>query len=324
MNTIDLFCGGGGLSCGLERAGFKILAAYDWWEPALVFYNRNHKGCGAHRRDLSDVDKIIQSVKDLPPVDVIAGGPPCQDFSSAGKRNENGERANLTIAFAQIVSRIHPRIFIMENVARAAKTNTFAKAMSIFRDSGYGITEAILDASLCGVPQKRKRVFVVGILGGGNNVLTDIYKSRQRSTPMSVKEYFKDTLDISYYYRHPRSYARRAVFSVDEPSPTIRGVNRPVPSGYPGHPGDATPVFKGLRALTTRERAMIQTFPSDWVLEGNKSDLEQIIGNAVPVKLAEFVGECLMEYLDHKEQYDNLCKKNELFLFEQHARYGIT
>lgn len=114
------------------------------------------------------------------------------------------------------------------------------------------------------------------------------------------REYFGDELGFEYYYRHPRNYNRRAIFSIDEPAPTMRGVNRPVPKGYPGHPNDACKLNSSVRALTTAERALIQTFPKDFIWVGNKTDTEQMIGNAVPVKLAEFVASALLQFIPAK------------------------
>ena len=114
--------------------------------------------------------------------------------------------------------------------------------------------------------------------------------------PTTVRDWFGDTLNTETYYRHPRSYARRGIFSIDEPSPTIRGVNRPIPTGYPGHPGDAGPISQ-TRPLTTRERASIQTFPEDFRFISSKTDTEQMIGNAVPVELAHFIARAIAETL---------------------------
>lgn len=296
MTVVDLFCGGGGLSQGLQDAGHEVLAAYDWWRPALDFYNRNIRGHEARQLDLSDVAASARAIRRARP-DMIAGGPPCQDFSSAGKRDENGGRASLTTAYAEIVARVRPRVFLMENVERAIKTKTYRDALRRFKAAGYGLAVAVLDASLCGAPQARKRIVVVGGRGRDMAGLIDVYRRMQSDHQMTLREYFGDELGIDFYYRHPRSYARRGIFSVDEPSPTIRGVNRPIPDGYPGHEGDAAPVdTPGLRPLTTRERSRIQTFPAEWELVGNRSDLEQIIGNAVPCTLGEFVGNALAEF----------------------------
>lgn len=105
-----------------------------------------------------------------------------------------------------------------------------------------------------------------------------------------------DKIGIKYYYRRPRSYVRRGIFSVDEPSPTIRGVNRPMPKGYELHHNDPCQSLDGIRPLTTKERSRIQTFPADFVFRGSKTDQEQMIGNAVPVNLARFVGTAIQEY----------------------------
>lgn len=296
MRIVDLFCGGGGLSYGLEQAGHKIVAAYDWWQPALDFYNRNISSHHAYKLDLSDVERAAIEIRRWKP-EAIVGGPPCQDFSSAGKRNENGGRASLTTAYAQIVAAVRPKMFVMENVSRAIKTKIYRQALRTLKEAGYDLAVAILDASLCGVPQARRRIVVVGGLGISVSEIIDIYRAHQSHKPMTIRDYLGDELKLDYYYRHPRSYARRGIFSVDEPSPTIRGVNRPIPLGYPGHEGDAVPITTpGLRPLTTRERSRIQTFPATWDLCGRKSDVEQIIGNAVPCALGEFIGRALTAF----------------------------
>ncbi len=337
FRTIDLFCGGGGLSQGLQNAGFDIVASFDCWDAAIDFYNQNFKHHFAYQQDLSNVNASVEHIRKWNPA-IIVGGPPCQDFSSAGKRNSDGERAALTISYAKIVTTIRPQLFIMENVERALKAPTYQQAIKIFSDAGYHITIAILDASLCGVPQKRKRAVVVGSLRKPSIPLIDVYKKLQSPKPMTVRDYLGNSLGIDYYYRHPRSYARRGIFSIDEPSPTVRGVNRPIPKGYAGHPGDAAPVTTPhLRPLTTKERSLIQTFPPKWILNGVKSDVEQIIGNAVPVKLAEFIGRAIKE-VDAVGEIISESKTSvpyempdvehrpiqELMVFEQVATYRTT
>lgn len=319
MKIVDLFCGGGGLSYGLAQAGHNVVAAYDWWQPALDFYNRNIHDHHAYKLDLSNVQKSVAEIRRWKP-DAIVGGPPCQDFSSAGKRDEKGGRASLTISYAKIVTTILPKVFVMENVERAIKTKTYRNALRLFKEAGYELAVAVLDASLCGAPQARKRIVVVGGLRFSVGEMIDIYRANQSHSPMTIREYFGRDLDIDYYYRHPRSYARRGVFSVDEPSPTIRGVNRPIPQGYPGHEGDAAPITtRGLRPLTTRERSRVQTFPATWDLCGNKSDIEQIIGNAVPCALGEFIGRALTEF-DDMPRHKVISDVNTVSVFVQHDR----
>lgn len=293
--VVDLFAGGGGLSLGFTNAGYNLVGAFDSWAPACEIYAANFTRHPIIRADLSRTN-IYRKVAEFNP-NIIIGGPPCQDFSSAGKRDESLGRANLTLNFAHIIRLVEPFFFVMENVGRAINSRTFAKAKQIFKRANYGLTIRILNASLCGVPQSRKRIFVIGQKNGPDEFLAENLTKNLSQKPLTLEDFFGDKLHFDYYYRHPRSYKRRAIFSVYEPSPTIRGVNRPVPEGYPGHSGDAAPLTRSIRALTSRERCMIQTFPENYALPGNKTQVEQIIGNAVPVKLAEYVALRLKEYI---------------------------
>lgn len=315
--VVDLFAGGGGLSLGFSRAGFEVVCAIEKWQPAIEVYqeNFNHPVINI---DLLDIDKAASLIKNYAP-SLIIGGPPCQDFSSAGKRDESLGRANLTISFAEIVQKCMPEVFVMENVARAAKSKAFQVALKIFKNAGYGLTIKILNSAYCGAPQLRKRLIVVGKLGEKDSFLEKILEDGLSIEPMTLRQYFNGSLNFEHYYRHPRSYARRGIFSVDEPSPTIRGVNRPVPKGYLGHSGDPIKVNSNLRSLTTHERAKIQTFPDDFKWVGSKTDIEQVIGNAVPVKLAEYVASNIRKYLEQKE---NTYIQNQLF--QECAKYSAT
>ena len=294
MKTLDLFCGCGGLSLGFQNAGFQIHSAFDVWDKAIEIYNLNF----SHKAELLDLSTISHLyLSELRP-DLIIGGPPCQDYSSAGKRDENNGRADLTITFAELVCGISPKWFVMENVDRIVKSATLQKAIDVFKGGDYGLTQIVLDASKCGVPQKRKRFFMIGELHGEDNFLYNALISNLSDKSMTIYDYLDDELETEYYYRHPRSYARRGIFSIHEPSSTIRGVNRPIPSTYKVHDGDATNDLSQVRVLTTKERARLQTFPADFEFQGTKTDLEQIIGNAVPVNLANYVASCLFKYIN--------------------------
>jgi len=293
MNAVDLFAGCGGLSLGIIRAGVNVSSAYDNWLPAVTCYqtNFNHPIISF---DLTDVSAAVLEIGRWMP-DMIMGGPPCQDFSHAGLRSE-GSKAKLTQSFARIVASVRPTWFLMENVDRIQKSESMAEARLIFKEAGYGLSEHVLNASYCGVPQRRKRFFCIGRLDQQDGFMGSTIAARLSSTAMTLRDYLGDALGVDYYYRHPRNYSRRAVFSIDEPAATIRGVNRPIPKGYHGHPGDAVALGAGLRPLTTAERALVQTFPPKFQWIGSKTDIEQIVGNAVPPKLAEFVGNAIMSF----------------------------
>lgn len=309
MNAVDLFCGCGGLSLGFQQAGYNILAAFDNWDEAIEVYRKNFTHT-IYQQDLTDVEATSQIVASLHP-DIIIGGPPCQDFSSAGNRDEDNGRGILTVCYAQIVAKVHPDWFVMENVEQIAGTNKLQRAIHIYKEAGYALTQIVLDASLCGVPQKRKRFLLIGRLGEKDGFMKECILANLSNRPMTIRDYIGDSWGINYYYRHPRSYARRGIFSIDEPSPTIRGVNRPIPNGYQLHPGDPVNSLNGIRCLTTKERSIIQTFPPEYILEGSKTNLEQMIGNAVPVNLAKYIGKAILEYIDNPNKY---CPK-QLSLF---------
>jgi DNA (cytosine-5)-methyltransferase 1 len=299
MNTIDLFAGCGGLSLGFQNAGFAIEAAFDNWKPALQVYRENfsHPIFDLNLSERFDFEVLKQFSPQM-----IIGGAPCQDFSSAGKRDESLGRADLTVRFAEIIAEIQPEWFLMENVPRIEKSRILRDAKEILKTCGYGLTEKILDASYFNVPQNRKRFFLIGHLNSTDNFLDLYLEKNQTAFPMTVFEHLGAELDTEFYYRHPRSYKRRGIYSVHEPSPTIRGVNRPIPKTYVKHAGDACEPSGKVRPLTTIERSYLQTFPKDFKFFGNKSDLEQMIGNAVPVKLAEYVANCIKKYqTDFKE-----------------------
>jgi DNA (cytosine-5)-methyltransferase 1 len=300
IKVIDLFSGCGGMTLGFQNAGFEIVAAFDNWKPAIKVYKKNF----AHSIFSVDLSNLTESLEILERFDanMIIGGPPCQDFSHAGKRDEELGRADLTISFAKIISQKKPRWFVMENVDRTVKSERYRLACDILKNAGYGLTQTILDASFCGVPQKRKRLFLIGELNGFDQALENYLKMNLSPTPLTVKGYLDNSLGIEHYYRHPRNYSRRAIFSIDEPSPTIRGVNRPIPKTYKEHPNDTAPISKNVRPLTTIERSYIQTFPENFVFKGAKTDLEQMIGNAVPVKQAEHVAKSVKAFIWDQEK----------------------
>lgn len=321
IKVVDLFSGCGGMSLGFQNAGFDIVAAFDNWKPAVVVYKDNFEH-PIYDCDLGN-EESKEFIKELNP-NMIIGGPPCQDFSSAGKRDDTLGRADLTISYAEIVSTIKPQYFVMENVERIRKSRILREAIKILRNAGYGINMEVLDASYCGVPQARKRFFMIGALGVTDDFLLPYLAKNLAKKQMTIYDYLGDSLGIEHYYRHPRSYKRRGVFSIHEPSPTIRGVNRPIPAGYPKHPGDTADISENLRPLTTIERSYLQTFPKDFILKGSKTNLEQIIGNAVPVKLGEFVARALKEYIKDKKE-NTLRHNGQLTLaMEAESEYNNT
>mgnify|MGYP006092380263 CR=1 FL=1 len=277
---------------GFQNAGFNIAAAFDNWKPAIDVYRQNFQH-PIYEADLG-ADEIKEEISALEP-QLLIGGPPCQDFSSAGPNNFTKARASLVGSFVDLVQECLPRYFVMENVPRIRHAAIYLESVERLRKLGYGISQSILDASYCGVPQSRKRLFLVGQLGAKDHFLDEPLAASLSLKPMTMREYFGDSLGIDHYFRIPTTYQRKAVFSVDEPSVTIRGVDRPIPKTYKRHRDDLADVRDGVRGLTIEERSYVQTFPRTFEFSGTKTNLNQMIGNAVPVKLAEYVARTIMQ-----------------------------
>jgi DNA (cytosine-5)-methyltransferase 1 len=295
MKVVELYGGAGGMGCGLIQAGLEVVLAVDIWRDALRVYERNLK-VPTLRWDLSKVPV-------LPPADAILGGPPCQDYSLGGHRVE-GARARQTLHFAFAVARHRPRFFAMENVARARLCETYALAKAHLTRQGYGLTEVVLRGCWYGVPQKRRRVLLVGELGGKDDALRSLLLAGKSDRPTTIRDHCGDRLGTDYFYRHYRN--ERCVWSIDEIGPTITNEYRRgrLPAHYTPRPGDATTDLSRVRALTLREAAMIQTFEDDWNwLPGvvRVKDAWQMVANAVPPKLAEHLGRALIEAWEGSE-----------------------
>ena len=187
MPVVDLFCGCGGLSKGFELAGFNIVAAFDAWPSAITCYNANFHH-DAQNLDLASVNDSINAIAPHNPT-IIIGGPPCQEFSNAGRREE-GDLADLTYKYAQIITGILPQYFVMENVPRVKKSKAYKNARELYKAHNYGLTEVVLDASRCGVPQHRNRFFCIGSLNESDDFLTENIFRHYVGEEITVAEYF--------------------------------------------------------------------------------------------------------------------------------------
>jgi DNA (cytosine-5)-methyltransferase 1 len=165
-SVVDLFAGCGGMSLGFERAGFEPILAIDHWADAIETYRHNNPRTLALQADLMKTSpKEVQSLVHQPTV--VIGGPPCQGFSISGKRDPNDPRNILYQSFVSILLSLRPKYFVMENVPNMASMGhgqILAAALQEFEDLGYRTSHKVLLASDYGVPQNRKRLFVIGTL----------------------------------------------------------------------------------------------------------------------------------------------------------------
>lgn len=167
---IDLFCGGGGMSLGFERAGFEVVAAFDSDRRHVEAYARNFPETKVFVVDLAKTPgSKLRNLAGLngKRIDVLFGGPPCQGFSLIGKRRPRDPRNLLLYEFARLIRQLRPRFFVVENVPGLISGKAQAYLKSFLRRTkraGYVVIEpvATLNASDFGVPQRRKRIFIIG------------------------------------------------------------------------------------------------------------------------------------------------------------------
>ena len=171
--AIDLFCGAGGMSLGFEQAGVEVIAAFDVEQRNVDTYSANFRDTPASVVDLSitTAEQVREVAGLCGELDILFGGPPCQGFSIGGHRRVGDPRNSLVLTFARLLAELSPRYFVMENVN--GFMSHYAKAtresfLDTIKRAGYGLVAPIqiLNAADYGVPQRRKRVFVLGFREG--------------------------------------------------------------------------------------------------------------------------------------------------------------
>lgn len=205
MNVIDLFAGAGGLSLGFIKAGFNIKKAVEF-DPKIAYtYKKNHPNVDVIVDDIKNIDQT--SIFSKNDVDVIIGGPPCQGFSMAGSRIRSGfmndPRNYLFKHYFNVVKAVKPKVFVMENVKgiqTMSNGDIFKEILHVFSDKdlldgdSYNIYYTIVKAMEFGIPQKRERMIIIGIL---NNTV-DFNKLWYQTKTQVLKEYpqFFDKVNV--------------------------------------------------------------------------------------------------------------------------------
>lgn len=295
MNIISLFSGAGGLDLGLIQAGHHIVWANDIDRDAVATYRANVDDHIVHA-DIKDI-----TIADIPNADVVVGGFPCQGFSVANtRRNIEDERNTLYTFFYQIILAKQPSFFIAENVKGILSLGGGAVLNQIvedFHNAGYIVEIHRVNMADYGVPQHRERVIFIGQrIDLGDEMLFHFPQpTHAREDWVSIGDALaiipedgivNDPNNIGSNYRIiVKNYTAHRVTDPNKPCPTIlaRGNGKGGVCAIP-HPN-------GLRRLTVRESAIIQTFPLDFVFIGNMGSCYRQIGNAVPVHFAQLLGE---------------------------------
>jgi len=305
MKVVSLFSGAGGLDLGFKMAGHEIIWANDIYADAVATYKNN---LGNHIV-LGDISEI--STDNIPDCDIVIGGFPCQGFSVANmKRHAEDERNALYKQLIRVVKAKRPKFFLAENV-KGLKTLEHGKVFQMiiedFSSMGYKIVFDTLNAADFGVPQKRLRVIIVGVRNdidfeysfppptnseSGDKGLPPWVSIAEAMAPipdpdlpnsLPNHEYSKYKLQFNGYLGHRK-------LDPQKPAPTVtaRGDDKGGVVVLP-HPN-------GLRRMSCRELAAVQSFPLDFAFCGNRSSVYRQIGNAVPPLLGYAVANMFNQY----------------------------
>lgn len=336
--AIDLFCGAGGLTVGLQKAGFDVLAGVEISKPAVETYSMNHKG---HKIYDTDIRKLSAKkvLKDLGlkkgELDLLAGCPPCQGFSTHRTRNRvtsiEDERNDLVFEFVKFVRDMLPKTIMMENVPGLAKDKRITQVINDLSCLGYVFDDTavvVRDAADYGVPQRRKRMIMLASRFGKIDPPRKAYKRRTvRDAIFSLK---KSSLsgDKLHDLFVERSEKVKKIISL---VPKDGGSRSDIPKKYwlPCHLkrpksyqdvygrmawDDVAPTITGGchqpskgryihpdedRGITLREAALLQTFPKSYKfsMKKGKDSVALMIGNALPPEFIRRQAQMLIKHL---------------------------
>ena len=322
FTVVELFAGAGGLALGLEKAGLKNVFLNEFDKDCVATLRRNRPNWNITHKDIKDVDfKGIEA-------DVLTGGFPCQAFSHAGKRlGFEDTRGTLFFEFARAVKEIQPKIFWAENVSGLANHDsgrTLKTMIEVLTSLGYKVKYKILDAVNYSVPQKRKRIIIIGTKDKINfefptshkniTTLKDALQGVPSSLGTKYSERRKKVLDLvppgGSWINLPKDIQKEFMGKSLFSGGGKRGMARRISWDEPCLTLTTSPSQKQTerchpeetRPFTVREYARIQTFPDNWEFAGSVSSQYKQIGNAVPVKLAEEVGKQIIKALSNTNE----------------------
>ena len=306
FTAVSLFCGAGGLDLGFDKAGFKIIWANDFDADAC----KTHQNWSNAEVVCGDISKIDMSK--IPVSDVILGGFPCQGFSLSGPRKIDDSRNVLYKHYVKLVKQNQPLVFVGENVKGLLTMGNGQIIEAIIEDfsqCGYNVFYKLVNAKNFGVPQDRERIIIVGFRKDLN--ITDFSLPESNGETSTLADALADLPpakadEICTAPYSSRYMSRNRKRNWNEVAYTVPAMAKQV-TLYPGSP-DMVKVDKDLwefgagsetRRLSWREVAAIQTFPKDIAFFGDLTSIYKQIGNAVPVKLANFVANYIRPYLEN-------------------------
>jgi DNA (cytosine-5)-methyltransferase 1 len=356
LNVASFFSGGGGLDIGFHEAGYNIVFASDIMPQAEKTFNRNFFKIPFIQKDINlFTEKEILELVNGQKIDVVIGGPPCQGFSNMGNKNSADPRNYLFKSYSNVIKWLNPTSFIFENVKgfqTMFEGRFFEKVINDFLSIGYNVHYSLLNTGDYGVPQKRERI----ILYGSKIDKPFVFPLKDLSSYKKLKAYknvgkaimdlkgkennFPNHITLNHSEIVIRRYElipeggklpkpellpkdiRRKNFgntytrlSRNELSSTIVPGN----NALPVHPTEN-------RSMTPREAARIQTFPDNYIFEGDRRSQCILVGNAVPplfgAKLAEAVKSHIMKENNLGEQPQGSLKVGSSFELKKRKKPG--
>ena len=334
FSVIELFAGAGGLALGLERAGFECVLLNEINKEACLTLRKNRPQWNVIEGDVSALDFRTYQGK----VDVLTGGFPCQAFSYAGKKlGFEDARGTLFYEFARAVKEVQPLICVGENVRGLLSHEngaTISGMVSVLDELGYDVVPPrVLKAIFHRVPQKRERVFIVGLrrdaglkfewpkphaelftlrdaLKRGRLFDQDVPQAPGQGYPRRKREILAMIPPGGYWRNLPLEIQKEYMKASFHLSGGKTGMARRISWDEPCLTLTCAPAQKQTerchpeetRPFTVREYARIQTFPDDWQFAGSLTSQYKQIGNAVPVNLGEEMGKAIAKSLT--EYYD--------------------
>jgi DNA (cytosine-5)-methyltransferase 1 len=319
----SICCGMGGFDTGLAALGFETAWAVDIMPEAVKSFKANHPKSEVYCKDAHSIEDFNKLSKEN--ITGIVFGPPCQGFSRANvKRSMDDKRNYVYLSTLRAIKQINPEFFIFENVVGLLDMN-FDDGSSVFEKikkdyetvgMGYKVTHQVIDCSTVGVPQaNRLRLIMVGF----RKDLNHTYKFDQlthgigKLPLVTLKDTIWNLKDVEqtgdYYTGHYdwKFLSRNRQKKWNEPSYTVEASARYAKI----HPGfgkmkwigtNQWEIEESCRRLSILESKLIQTFPEDYIVCGSMEKQYEQIGNAVPPKLASFIGEPILNYYNIKQQ----------------------
>lgn len=335
---VELFAGAGGLALGMEKAGFESILLNEFDKHACNTLRLNRPEWNIVEGDIANVNFTSYRNK----IDILSGGFPCQAFSYAGKKlGFEDTRGTLFFEFARAIKEINPKVIVAENVRGLLKHengNTLSAISNVIDELGYQLVEPrVLKAMFYQVPQKRERLFLIGIrkdlatqvqfnwpspysrimtmrdaLKKGILFESDVPESQGQSYPQRKAEILSLIPPGGYWRDLPddlqREYMKKSYFLGGGKTGMARRLSWDEPSltltCSPAQKQTERCHPEETRPLTVREYARIQTFPDSWIFSGPITAQYKQIGNAVPVNLAYAVGRALTGLLNDIEEIE--------------------